>query len=53
VLLGTADEPVGDVESLLDILEHAGNSVRLRVMRSGKISLMDVSLGDSGPGRAA
>ncbi len=53
VLLGTADEPVGDVESLLDVLARAGNSVRLRVMRSGKISLMDVSLGDSGPGRAA
>lgn len=53
VLLGAADEPVGDVESLLDVLAHAGNSVRLRVMRSGKISLMDVSLGDSGPGRAA
>jgi serine protease Do len=53
VLLGAADELVGDVESLLDVLAHAGNSVRLRVMRSGKISLMDVSLGDSGSGRAA
>jgi serine protease Do len=53
VLVGVADEPLDTFESLLDALARAGDSVRLRVMRGGKISFVDVSLGASGPGRAA
>jgi serine protease Do len=53
VLLGVADEPLEGSESLLDALARAGDYVRLRVMRGGKISFVDVNLGASGPGRAA
>jgi serine protease Do len=53
VLLGVADRPVDDVESLLDALARAGNAVRLRVMRSGRVSFVEVHLGISGPGRVA
>jgi serine protease Do len=53
VLLGVADEPVGGVESLLDTLARAGDTVRLRVARSGVVSEIDVNLGAKGPGRAA
>jgi serine protease Do len=52
VLLGAADGPVNDVGSLLDTLARAGSAVRLRVMRGGEVSLVDVDLGVSGPGRA-
>jgi serine protease Do len=53
VLLGAAGEAVGDSESLPDILARAGDTVRLRLMRGGAISEIDVDLGVSGPGRAA
>lgn len=43
------DVLLGDVEALLDAI--GGDSVRLRVMRGGKISVMDVDL--KAPGRAA
>src|ERR671916_60092 len=51
VLLGVGDETLHDVESLLDAIASAGEAVRLRVMRGGKISSVDVNLG--APGRAA
>jgi serine protease Do len=50
-LLGVGDEAPHDVESLLDAIAGAGDTVRLRVMRGGKISFVDVNLG--APGRAA
>ena len=53
VLLGVADKPVDDVGSLLDALAPAGDTVRLRVVRSGVVSKIDVDLGVKGPGRAA
>jgi S1-C subfamily serine protease len=53
VLLGVADEPADDVESLLDILARAGDTVRLRVVRSGAVSEIYVDLGAKGPERAA
>jgi serine protease Do len=49
VLLGVGDGALKDPETLLDAI--AGDAVRLRVMRGGKISFVDVSLG--APGRAA
>jgi len=51
VLLGLDDETPHDAESLLDAIARAGEDVRLRVMRGGRISFMDVNLG--APGRAA
>ena len=51
VLLGLDDEVPQDAESLLDAIARAGDTVRLRVMRGGRISFMDVNLG--APGRAA
>ena len=48
VLVGVADEPLEGFETLLDALARAGDSVRLRVMRGGKISSVDVNLGASG-----
>src|SRR5215217_2246196 len=42
VLLGVDDGTPGDVESLLDAI--AGDSVRLRLMRGGKMSVVDVDL---------
>ena len=53
LLLGVADEPADDVESLLDTLASARDTVRLRVVRGGAISEIDVDLGAEGPGRAA
>jgi S1-C subfamily serine protease len=53
VLLGVADGPVEDIESLLDALARAGDTVRLRVMRGGEVSFVEVDLRISGPGRAA
>ncbi len=53
VVLGAGDKPVEDVESLLGALAHAGDKVRLRLMRGGEISSVDVDLRGSGPGRAA
>jgi serine protease Do len=46
VLVGADDEPLDGFESLLDAL--TGDSVRLRVMRGGKISFVEVNLGASG-----
>ena len=46
VLVGVDDEPLDGFESLLDAL--AGDSVRLRVMRGGKISFVEVNFGASG-----
>ena len=48
VLIGVADEPVADVESLLRAVARAENAVLLRVMRGGKISVMNVPLGEAG-----
>ena len=48
VLLGVGAETPHDVESLLDAIARAGDTARLRVMRGGKISLVDVNLGASG-----
>jgi S1-C subfamily serine protease len=48
VLLGVDDEAPHDVESLLGAIAHAGDAVRLGVMRGGKISFVDVNLGASG-----
>jgi serine protease Do len=49
VLLGVDGGTTGDVEALLDAI--AGDSVRLRLMRGGKISVVDVDL--KAAGRAA
>jgi serine protease Do len=51
VVLGVGDKTLHDVESLLDAIARAEEAVRLRVMRGGKISFVDVNLG--APGRAA
>jgi serine protease Do len=51
VLLGVDDGTPGDVESLLDAIAGAEDRVRLRLMRGGKISVVDVDL--KFPGRAA
>ncbi len=51
VLLGVGGDTPDDVESLLDAIARAEGAVRLRVMRGGKISFVEVDLG--APGRAA
>lgn len=51
VLVGAGDGPLGDVESLLQAVARAGEVMALRVMRGGRILVMDVRLGE--PGRAA
>lgn len=51
VLLGVDGRTPGDVESLLDDIAGAREAVRLRLMRGGKISVVDVDL--KAPGRAA
>ena len=48
VLLGAADEPLVNVESLLRVVARAEGAVLLRVMRGGKISVMNVPLGEAG-----
>ena len=48
VLIGAADEPLADVEALLRTVARAENAVLLRVMRGGKISAMNVPLGEAG-----
>jgi serine protease Do len=48
VLLGAGDEPLADAGSLLRAVARAGEAVSLRVMRGGRISLMDVRLGEAG-----
>ena len=51
VLLGVGGDTPDDVESLLVAIARAEGAVRLRVMRGGKISFVEVDLG--APGRAA
>ncbi len=51
ILLGVGGETPGDAETMLDEIARAGDVVRLRVMRGGKISFVDVKPG--APGRAA
>jgi serine protease Do len=51
VLLGVADGTSDGVEALLDAMARAGDAVRLRVMRGGKISF--VSVNPDAPGHAA
>jgi S1-C subfamily serine protease len=51
VLLGVGDETPDAVEALLDAIARAEDAVRLRVMRGGMISCVDVNPG--APGRAA
>jgi serine protease Do len=53
VLLGDAAGPFEDAGSLLEAVARAGDAVRLRVMRGGNTTCVDVPLGASGPGRAA
>jgi serine protease Do len=48
VLLGVDGGTTGEVDVLLDAIAGAGHSVRLRLMRGGKISLVDVNLKASG-----
>jgi serine protease Do len=48
VLLGADDETPDGPESLLDAIAGAGDAVRLRVMRGGKISFVDVDLKSTG-----
>jgi serine protease Do len=51
VLLGVGDETPDAVEALLDAIARAEDAVRLRVMRGGRMSFVDVNPG--APGRAA
>ncbi len=48
VLLGVGDGTPDDAETLLDEIARAGDAVRLRVMRGGKISFVDVRPGARG-----
>jgi serine protease Do len=48
VLLAIADEPLDGAGTLLEALARAGDTVPLRLMRGGKILVMNVSLAESG-----
>ena len=48
VLLAAAGKPLGETQTLLDAVAHAGDVVSLRVMRGGKIMVMEVRLEESG-----
>ena len=48
VLLAIADEPLDGAETLLEALARAGDAVELRIMRGGRIVVMNVSLAVSG-----
>ncbi|HET6688261.1 MAG TPA: trypsin-like peptidase domain-containing protein [Rubrobacter sp.] len=48
VLLAIAGKPLGEAETLLETMAHAGDVVSLRVMRGGKIMVMEVRLEESG-----
>jgi serine protease Do len=51
VLLAVGGEPLGEPGTLLEVLARAGDAVSLRVMRGGRIMVMEVRLEE--PGRAA
>ncbi len=48
VLLAAAGEPLDEAGTLLEALSRAGDAVTLRVMRGGRISVMEVPLAESG-----
>jgi serine protease Do len=48
VLLAIAGKPLGEAETLLETVADAGDVVSLRVMRGGKIMVMEVRLEESG-----
>jgi serine protease Do len=48
VLLAITGKPLGEAETLLDAVAHAGDVVSLRIMRGGKIMVMEVRLEESG-----
>ena len=48
VLLAIAGKPLGEAETLLEAVAHAGDIVSLQVMRGGKIMVMEVRLEESG-----
>jgi serine protease Do len=48
VLLAIADEPLDVAGTLLEALGRAGDAVELRIMRGGRIEVMNVSLAESG-----
>ena len=48
VLLAIADEPLDGAGALLEALARAGDVVPLRLMRGGRIVVMNVSLAESG-----
>jgi serine protease Do len=48
VLLAIAGKPLREAETLLNAVAHAGDVVSLRVMRGGKIRVMEVRLEESG-----
>ena len=48
VLLGVGEDTPDDGEALLDAIARAGDTVRLRVMRGGRISFVSVNPGASG-----
>jgi serine protease Do len=51
VLLAVSGRPLGEAQTLLDAVAHAGEVVSLRVMRGSRIMVMEVRLEE--PGRAA
>ena len=48
VLLAIAGEPLEGAGTLLEALARAGDAVELRIMRGGRIEVMNVSLAESG-----
>jgi serine protease Do len=48
VLLAIAGKPLGETGTLLETMAHAGDVVSLRLMRGGKIIVMEVRLEESG-----
>jgi serine protease Do len=48
VLLAIAGKPLGEAKTLLETVAHAGDVVSLRVMRGGKIMVMEVRLEEAG-----
>jgi serine protease Do len=48
ILLAIADEPLNEAGKLLEALARAGDAVELRIMRGGRIVVMNVSLAESG-----